>query len=91
MAQSMSRAGNCYDHANDRKPLGDPEGRRNSSTAHSATSAPKRSRRPRGSDRIFMSVHDWCAGPVSWKKCFKGIDTFRNSPRLPLCLCALPD
>ena len=25
MAQSMSRAGNWYDNANDRKPLGDPE------------------------------------------------------------------
>ena len=33
------------------------------STAHSATSAPKRSRRPRGSDRIVMGVHDECAGP----------------------------
>ena len=35
------------------------------STAHSATSAPKRSRRPRESDRIVMGVHDWCAGPHS--------------------------
>jgi hypothetical protein len=34
------------------------------STAHSATSAPKRSRRPRGSDRFVMGVHDWCAGPA---------------------------
>ncbi len=33
------------------------------STAHSATSALKRSRRPRGLDRIVMGVHDWCAGP----------------------------
>ena len=28
-------------------------------------SSPKRSRRPRGSDRIVMGVHDWCAGPIT--------------------------
>ena len=85
MAQSMSRAGNCYDNAmmeslwatlkkelvhdrTRRRPRRSSNGSRSGtsergSTAHSATSAPRHSRRPRGPDTIIMHVRGSGVGP----------------------------